>query len=67
MIDALNVADIPWQIVVPETDDMEIVGVRLGSTVRIIELLVAVVGETQVALLVNTQVILSLLMNDDDE
>lgn len=59
---AVNVTGDPWQIVVAEaaTDTEGVAGV---VTVIVIVLLVAVTGKMQAALLVNTQEMISPLLN----
>ena len=58
---AVNVTDVPEQIVLPGLAAMEIVGVTTGFTVMVMELDVTVAGLTQEALLVITQVTTLLL------
>jgi hypothetical protein len=52
--DAVKVTDCPAQMVVADAE-MEIVGVKLVLTVRVIKLDVAVTGEAQASLEVKTQ------------
>lgn len=53
---AVNVTDVPVQIVLPGLADMLTDGVTVAVTTIVILLLVAVAGEAQEALLVITQV-----------
>lgn len=61
---AVNVTDVPAQILLAD-EAMLMAGVTLAFTIIVILLLVADGVDKHVALLVNTQVIISLLFNVD--
>ena len=60
---AVNVTDIPGQIVAPGLVDRVTAGVKIGFTVFVIELLVALTGDGQTSLLVTVTEICSPLVN----
>ena len=59
---AVNVTDVPAQMVLPGFAAIDTEGVSIGLTVIVMPLLVAVAGVAHVALLVNTHVTTSLLL-----
>jgi hypothetical protein len=62
---AVNVTDVPEQTAVDEAE-MLTAGITLAEKVTVTPLLVAVVVETQEALLVNTQVTTSKELSDEE-